>query len=227
MLVAGGVPATTPIRFALETRIGQRLDAVEPGAGPEHQRIGACGSRGWCSATSSSPCGNPMMTSQRARFSVLRTKPIDLRKPGVGHDLLPSFAREAARPSLFSNPSSCLVGERQLCGSAQTRKTFGSMSSIDTRDRRVPGGLAPALGATSAGMPTAREMPIGGTPRMRRHRVCSLVDEFGALTSARRDRPLRPCRRLRLRLALCRSPATERVVGPRPQIDVDDRRDNT
>src|SRR5690348_3708573 len=77
-----------------------------------------------------------MMTSHLCAASVLRTKP-----GAWGYQLydrpFPSFSASNAA-SLFSKPSPLSVENGMLFGSAQTRSTFGSISSIDNSGRSTP-----------------------------------------------------------------------------------------
>src|SRR2546421_10517437 len=74
-----------------------------------------------------------MMTSHLCAPSVLRTKPV-----ACGYQLydrpFPSLLANNSA-SLFSKPSPFAVENGMLLGSAQTRSTFGSMSSIDRSGR--------------------------------------------------------------------------------------------
>src|SRR5712672_3918551 len=74
-----------------------------------------------------------MMTSHFYAASVLRTKPV-----ACGYQLydrpFPSLLANNSA-SLFSKPSPLSVENGMLFGSAQTRSTFGSISSIDKSGR--------------------------------------------------------------------------------------------
>src|SRR5258707_333745 len=74
-----------------------------------------------------------MMTSHLYAASVLRTKPV-----ACGYQLydrpFPSLLANNSA-SLFSKPSPLSVENGMLFGSAQTRSTFGSISSIDKSGR--------------------------------------------------------------------------------------------
>src|SRR6476660_10100584 len=74
-----------------------------------------------------------MMTSHLCAASVLRTNPV-----ACGYQLydrpFPSLLANNSA-SLFSKPSPLSVENGMLLGSAQTRSTFGSMSSIDRSGR--------------------------------------------------------------------------------------------
>src|SRR4029077_21026589 len=74
-----------------------------------------------------------MMTSHLYAASVLRTKPVACGSPLYDSPLPSLLANNSA--SLFSKPSPLSVENGMLLGSAQTRSTFGSISSIDKSDR--------------------------------------------------------------------------------------------
>src|SRR5262249_2662685 len=75
----------------------------------------------------------PMMTSHLCAASVLRTKPVTCGYQLYDSPLPSLLANNSA--SLFSKPSPLSVEKGMLLGSAQTRSTFGSMSSIDKSGR--------------------------------------------------------------------------------------------
>src|SRR5215218_5667311 len=70
-----------------------------------------------------------MMTSQRCAASVIRTKPTACGKY-MYSSFFCSFSANSS-PSLFSNPSPLSLENGRLRGSAQTRSTLGSTSSIE------------------------------------------------------------------------------------------------
>src|SRR5262245_5963348 len=74
-----------------------------------------------------------MMTSHLCAASVLRTKPVACGYQLYESPLLSLLASNSA--SLFSKPSPRSVENGMLLGSAQTRSTLGSMSSIDRSGR--------------------------------------------------------------------------------------------
>jgi len=97
------------------------------------QRI-RCPVIGFCALNDVVSCGIPIMTSHDAHSAYCARSPWH-RVKFVGK-LLPSFcARSSA--ILFSNPSPASF-EKANPGSAQTRKTFGSTSSIEPLRRFAP-----------------------------------------------------------------------------------------
>src|SRR5262245_46331200 len=74
-----------------------------------------------------------MMTSHLCAASVLRTKPVTCGYQLYDSPLPSLLANNSA--SLFSKPSPLSVEKGMLFGSAQTRSTLGSTSSIDKSGR--------------------------------------------------------------------------------------------
>src|SRR5262249_50908478 len=131
-VVAGRRPGHDADAFVLEARIAERVHALQATPLLEHERVSRAVVR-IGDLHHSSPCGTPMMTSHLCAASVLRTKPV-----ACGYQLYesPSPSLSASNSaSLFSKPSPRSVENGMLFGSAQTRSTFGSMSSIDKSRR--------------------------------------------------------------------------------------------
>src|SRR5258707_13984254 len=114
-----------------------------------------------------------MMTSHLCAESVFRTKPV-----ACGYQLYDSpfpslLANNSA--SLFSKPSPLSVENGMLLGSAQTRSTFGSISSIDKSGRST---------ACARTFPDRNTAAIAVHETHELHRSHSLLEKFILITLA-------------------------------------------
>src|SRR5947209_19663362 len=114
-----------------------------------------------------------MMTSHLCATSVLRTNPV-----AWGYQLydrpFPSFSASNSA-SLFSKPSPLSVENGMLFGSAQTRSTFGSISSIDKSGRST---------ACARTFPARNTAAIAVHETHELHRSLSLLEKFMLMTLA-------------------------------------------
>src|SRR5687768_12892979 len=119
-------------------------------------------------------------------------KPTDCGYQAYSSDLSSLFANSSA--ILFSNPSACWLENGRLCGSAHTRSTLGSTSSIDS-----DGSGAACAAASPSGTPAAQQMTASQRPQRFTDIVFTPVDSDDVRrvnSFPGRGRLLPPCRML-------------------------------
>src|SRR6266446_253247 len=149
-----------------------------------------------------------MITSHLWAASVLRTKPV-----ACGYQLydnpLPSLSANNSA-SLFSKPSPLSVENGMLFGSAQTRSTLGSTSSIDSSGRST---------ACASTFPDRNMAAIAVHDTHQLNRVDLPGVPGGSLILVPETAIFRLGNRFGLVFVLLRSSARNRVIGARPQVD--------